>query len=148
MFAMLSEDPKLDISKCVMMALVHDLAEAQVGDIAPRENIPKSEKHRLEAEAMHNFVHDMLHDSPAAQRINSLWLEYEEGQTLEAKFVKDLDRFEMASQAHEYEKAHDASLQGFFDSSIPKLQHPQIQSWGEDLLTERESLRQERKKQQ
>ncbi len=76
-----------------MMALVHDLAEAQgifaclceiyaclvyvllkVGDIAPRENIPKAEKHRLEAEAMHNFVHDMLHDSPASQRINSLWL--------------------------------------------------------------------------
>lgn len=46
----------------------------KVGDIAPRENIPKVEKHRLEAEAMHNFVHDMLHDSPAAQRINSLWL--------------------------------------------------------------------------
>lgn len=50
-----------------MMALVHDLAEAQgryhdhnciaqsyfeigvVGDIAPRENIPKAEKRRLEA---------------------------------------------------------------------------------------------------
>ena len=48
-----------------MMALVHDLAEAQgdyartsysnsfsfffkVGDIAPREGIPKAEKHRLE----------------------------------------------------------------------------------------------------
>lgn len=44
-----------------------------VGDIAPREGIPKAEKHRLESEAMHNFVHDMLHDSPAAQKINSLW---------------------------------------------------------------------------
>lgn len=54
----------------------------------------------------------------------------------------------MNPTAHEYEKAHDVSLQGFFDSSIPKLQHPQIQSWGEDLLIERESLRQERKKQQ
>lgn len=53
-----------------MMALVHDLAEAQgnyirvshifefsynnssffkVGDIAPREGIPKAEKHRLES---------------------------------------------------------------------------------------------------
>lgn len=45
-----------------------------VGDIAPREGIPKAEKHRMEAEAMHNFIHDMLHDSPAAQRINDLWL--------------------------------------------------------------------------
>jgi putative hydrolase of HD superfamily len=97
-----------------MMALVHDLAEAQgtfyppllsflpllmfpkiqVGDIAPKEGIPKVEKHRLEAvcctsfflsfishdadavriqEAMHNFLHEMLHDSPAAQRIDALW---------------------------------------------------------------------------
>ncbi|KAF8966259.1 HD domain-containing protein [Flammula alnicola] len=139
--AMLSEDTKLDVSKCVMMALVHDLAEAQVGDIAPREGIPKAEKHRLEAEAMHNFVHDMLHDSPAAQKINLLWLEYEEGRTAEAKFVKDLDRFEMASQALEYEKNHNASLQPFFDSSIPKLHHPQVQEWGQDLMAEREQLK-------
>ena len=44
-----------------------------MGDITPWEGIPKEEKHRLEAEAMHNFVHDMLHNSPAAQRIESLW---------------------------------------------------------------------------
>ena len=31
-----------------MMALVHDLAEAQVGDIAPNEGFTKEEKHRLE----------------------------------------------------------------------------------------------------
>ncbi|KAF8903425.1 HD domain-containing protein [Gymnopilus junonius] len=135
--AMLSEDPNLDVSKCVMMAVVHDLAEAQVGDIAPREGIPKSEKHRLESEAMYNFVNDMLHDTPAAQRIYALWEEYEEGQSAEAKFVKDLDRFEMASQ--EYEKAHGEKhdLQSFFDSSIPKLQHPQVKEWGKALLEER-----------
>lgn len=140
--AMLSEDPKLDVSKCVMMALVHDIAEAQVGDITPWEGIPKAEKHRLEAEAMHNFVHDMLHNSPAAQRIESLWREYEEGQTEEAKFVKDLDNFELASQALEYETNHGANtLQSFFDSSIPKLRHPQIQGWAEELMSEREQLK-------
>ena len=37
---------------------------------------------------MHNFVHEMLHNSPAAQRIHSLWQEYEAGETPEAKFVK------------------------------------------------------------
>ncbi|ETW79130.1 hypothetical protein HETIRDRAFT_420300 [Heterobasidion irregulare TC 32-1] len=71
--AMCCSDTSLDIGKCVMLAIVHDLAEAQVGDIAPREGIPKAEKRRLEAEAMHNFVHEMLHDSPAAQKIHSLW---------------------------------------------------------------------------
>ncbi|EDR05722.1 uncharacterized protein LACBIDRAFT_302953 [Laccaria bicolor S238N-H82] len=112
----LSTDAQLDVPKCVMMALVHDLAEAQVGDIAPREGIPKAEKHRLEAEAMHNFIHEMLHDSPAAQRMDALWREYEAGEPPEAKFVKDKD------------------LQPFFDSSLPNIRHPEIKSGGKDLL--------------
>ncbi|EMD39182.1 hypothetical protein CERSUDRAFT_112856 [Gelatoporia subvermispora B] len=140
--AMCTSDVRLDISKCVMMALVHDLAEAQVGDIAPREGIPKTEKRRLEAEAMHNFVHEMLHNGPAAQRIYTLWKEYEDGETEEARFVKDLDRFEMASQALEYERNHGMkTLQPFFDSSLPLVRHPEVQEWGKDLLAERERMR-------
>ena len=34
-----------------MMAIVHDLAEAIVGDIAPSDGIPKETKTRLEAVA-------------------------------------------------------------------------------------------------
>ncbi|KAH9893216.1 HD domain-containing protein [Cubamyces lactineus] len=136
--AMCASDPDLDVSKCVMMALVHDLAEAQVGDIAPREGIPKAEKRRLEAEAMHNFVHEMLHNSPSAQRIEALWREYEEGETKEAQFVKDLDRFEMACQAAEYERNHGMrTLQPFFDSSLPHVRHHEVQDWGKALLEER-----------
>ncbi|KAJ7147613.1 HD domain-containing protein [Mycena crocata] len=140
MLAMCSSDQSLDLSKCVQMCLVHDLAEAHVGDIAPREGISSAEKKRLEEEAMHNIVHDMLHNSPAAQHIEALWKEYEERQTPEARFVKDLDRFEMASQAFEYERDRGASLQPFFDSSLPNLQHPEVQAWGKDLEQERESL--------
>jgi len=139
--AMCVSDQSLDIAKCVMIAVVHDLAEAQVGDIAPREGIPKAEKRRLETEAMQNFVHEMLHDSPAALRIMSLWKEYEEQLTAEARFVKDLDRFEMATQALEYERAHGSqTLQPFFDSSIPHLRHAEVREWGADLLREREEM--------
>ncbi|TFY80053.1 hypothetical protein EWM64_g3960 [Hericium alpestre] len=141
--AMCSSDTRLDIAKCVMIAIVHDLAEAQVGDIAPREGIPKAEKHHLEAEAMHNFVHGMLHNSPAAQRIEALWKEYEEQSSDEARFVKDLDRFELVTQALEYERAHGASLQPFFDSSLPELRHPEVQEWGADLAKEREQMQKE-----
>ncbi|KAG5723640.1 HD domain-containing protein C4G3.17 [Termitomyces sp. T112] len=140
--AMLSSDTNLDISKCVMMCLAHDLAEAHVGDIAPSENVPKEEKIRRESEAMHNFVHDMLHGSPAALRVLDLWKEYEEGKSEEARFVKDLDRFEMASQALEYERNHGATtLQPFFDSSLPKIQHPEVKGWGEDLTAERQRFK-------
>ncbi|THU75547.1 HD domain-containing protein [Dendrothele bispora CBS 962.96] len=136
--AMCCSDTKLDIAKCVMMCVVHDLAEAHVGDITPHEGISKQEKKRLEAEAMHNFVHDMLHNSPAAQRIEELWKEYEDGQTDEARFVKDLDRFEMGVQALEYERDRGApSLQPFFDSGLPNIGHPEVQTWGQDLIAER-----------
>ena len=33
---------------CVMLAVVHDLAEAQVGDITPDEGFTKADKRRLE----------------------------------------------------------------------------------------------------
>lgn len=74
------------------MAVVHDLAEAIVGDIAPSDGVPKETKARLEAvyysqlhplpilisssaqDAMHTIVHEMLNDSPAAQRIHALWI--------------------------------------------------------------------------
>ncbi|KAF8269666.1 hypothetical protein EI94DRAFT_1724681, partial [Lactarius quietus] len=125
--AMCVSDQTLDISKCVMMAVVHDLAEL------------KAEKQRRESEAMQNFVHEMLHDSPAALRIMSLWKEYEDQATAEARFVKDLDRFEMAAQALEYERAHDSqTLQPFFESSIPFIRHTEVREWGADLLRERE----------
>ncbi|KAF8074550.1 HD domain-containing protein [Lyophyllum atratum] len=136
--AMLSSDTKLDISKCVMMCLVHDLAEAHVGDITPGENISKAEKAKRESDAMHNFVYDMLHGTPAALRILALWTEYEERETPEAKFVKDLDRFELAAQASEYERCGAKTLQPFFDGSLPELEHPEVQSWGEALSEERQ----------
>ncbi|KAH7924313.1 hypothetical protein BV22DRAFT_1105596 [Leucogyrophana mollusca] len=139
--ALCTSDTKLDVSKCVMMCLVHDLAEAQVGDITPREGISKPEKRRLEGEAMQNFVHEMLHGSPAALQIEALWKEYEEQETDEAKFVKDLDRFEMATQALEYEKADGTPrLQSFFDSSLPFLRHAEVKEWGEAVTRERQSI--------
>lgn len=56
--------------------------------------------------------------------------------------VLDLDRFEMAAQALEYERAHDSqTLQPFFDSSIPYLRHDEVREWGADLLREREEMR-------
>lgn len=56
-----------------MITLEFPKLSVVVGDIAPQEGIPKAEKHILEAEAMQNFVQDMLHGSPAAQIIHDLW---------------------------------------------------------------------------
>jgi putative hydrolase of HD superfamily len=86
----------------------------------------------------------MLHDSPQGQLIERLFKEYEDGETAEARFVKDLDRLEMAIQATEYERRLPSEapmdlLQPFFDSSIPNIRHPEVREWGADLMKERET---------
>ena len=52
---------------------------------------------------MQYICNDLLGNSLQSQEIFSLWREYENGETMEAKFVKDLDKFEMILQAFEYE---------------------------------------------
>lgn len=40
------------LCRCIRLALVHDMAECIVGDIAPADNISKEEKHRQEKVSM------------------------------------------------------------------------------------------------
>ncbi|KAH9472740.1 hypothetical protein Pst134EA_003347 [Puccinia striiformis f. sp. tritici] len=143
MLAMLSEkDPDLDISKCVMLALVHDLAEAEVGDITPHDGISREEKYRRESIAIEKFTSELLPaQSISSQRLKSLWLEYEDGQTREAQFVKDLDRFELALQGVEYEKRDKLdSIQTFFETTVPLIKHPEVKGWANELMDERASI--------
>ncbi|WVR04339.1 hypothetical protein IAU60_001340 [Kwoniella sp. DSM 27419] len=134
----------LDIPRCVMMALVHDLAEAHVGDITPVEGVPAHVKHQLEEQAMDSFLNEMLGgegNKDARERFRSLWDEYEARETPESKLVKDLDRLELALQAVEYERSQDVrSLSPFFVGSVPHLEHPAVQKWAETLMEERKQL--------
>ncbi|KAJ2448036.1 hypothetical protein EV183_005620, partial [Coemansia sp. RSA 2336] len=100
--AMLIQDNTLDRTKCIKMALVHDLAEALVGDITPFDGIDKQEKAVRERQAMREIVHT-LGNSEVAQEMESLWLEYEHDTSEEAHLVHDLDKCEMIQQAMEYE---------------------------------------------
>ncbi|KAG0149228.1 hypothetical protein CROQUDRAFT_653782 [Cronartium quercuum f. sp. fusiforme G11] len=143
MLAMLSqEDATLDVPKCVMLAIVHDLAEAEVGDITPHDGISREEKHRREETAMTRFTSELLPaGSVAGKRIWDLWQEYEAGQSREARFVKDLDRFELALQGVEYERRDQLSgLQDFFDTTVPFIEHAEVKLWAEDLMDERAGI--------
>ncbi|KNZ49578.1 uncharacterized protein VP01_492g8 [Puccinia sorghi] len=124
------------------MALVHDLAEAEVGDITPHDGISRQEKLRREAAAIQTFTTQLLHpDSLPSRRLLSLWNEYEDGISPEAKFVKDLDRFELALQGVEYEKREKLdSIQTFFETTIPFIKHPEVQAWAHSLMDERASV--------
>ncbi|XP_058227286.1 uncharacterized protein LOC131335785 isoform X2 [Rhododendron vialii] len=103
LMALISSDlPGVDRDKCIKMAIVHDIAEAIVGDITPSDGVPKQEKSRREQEAI-DYMSKLLGGGQRAQEIGQLWMEYEENLSLEAKVVKDFDKVEMILQALEYE---------------------------------------------
>ncbi|NWX58867.1 HDDC2 protein, partial [Promerops cafer] len=126
MMALVTEDKSLNKDRCIRLALVHDMAECIVGDIAPADNIPKEEKHRREETAMQRLTQLLSED--LRKEIYELWEEYENQSTAEAKFVKQLDQCEMILQAFEYEELENTPgrLQDFFDSTAGKFVHPEI----------------------
>ncbi|XDV41426.1 hypothetical protein PO909_010303 [Leuciscus waleckii] len=119
------------------LALVHDLAECIVGDIAPADNVSKTEKHRRENEAMVHITG--LLDDGLRKEIYNLWEEYEAQSSPEAKLVKEFDQLEMIIQAHEYEELEGkpGRLQEFFTSTEGRFHHPEVLSLVKSLNEER-----------
>ncbi|CAF1080854.1 unnamed protein product, partial [Brachionus calyciflorus] len=99
----------LDRSKCIEMCLVHDLAESIVGDLTPQDNVSKQEKATLEKEAFQKLS-DFIKDNPNSSHFKKLIEEYSSHLTPEAKYVKNLDLFDMYLQAYEYEQLNNIKL--------------------------------------
>ncbi|QFZ28595.1 putative HD domain-containing protein [Clavispora lusitaniae] len=117
--AMAVPSTKVNIDKCVKIALVHDIAEALVGDITPFGGVTKEEKHRREFETI-EYLESLVegYNSRFAQEMKELWLDYEEIRCLEARYVKDIDKLEMIQQAWDYEQEHGLKydLSEFYES--------------------------------
>jgi putative hydrolases of HD superfamily len=141
MMAPPSLSSKLNIPHCTKMALVHDMAEALVGDLTPVDGVPKAEKSRREAETMDYICTNLLgkvHGGVNGASIRKIWQEYEDGKTPESKFVHDIDKVELVLQMLEYEKAHDASLNlSEFSWVSEKLKLQEMKDWTDEILDER-----------
>ena len=49
--------------------------------------------------------------------------------------------------ALEYERRYeDKKLDPFYESSLPKINHPEVRAWGGDLMTERQEMLQDRER--
>lgn len=68
--------------------------------------------------------------------------EYENQSSPEAKFAKDLDRYDMILQAFEYEKREKApnKLEEFFKATEGKFNHPFIKDLVTELYRQREEF--------
>ncbi|KAI1255174.1 hypothetical protein MGN70_003238 [Eutypa lata] len=136
--------PKIDLAKCMKMCLIHDMAEALVGDITPVDGIAKPEKSRREAETMDYISEKLLggvYGGLAGQDIRAIWQEYEDSETLDSHFVHDIDKIELLTQMVEYEKRVDCRLDlGEFAYVATKVQLPEIKAWADEILRERDAL--------
>jgi putative hydrolase of HD superfamily len=133
---------ELNVGKCVKMALVHDMAESLVGDITPISPISKEEKHRRELATMEYLTNLILpFNQTAAEEMSELWNDYENVGSVEARFVKDVDKFELMVQTLEYERQHDSAKDlGQFMRVRSEIKTPEVAAWADQVLAERDKF--------
>jgi putative hydrolase of HD superfamily len=128
--------PDLDTAKIMRLALLHDFGEIDTGDMTPKDQIPRTEKVRRERAC----VVRILRQLPGGDKYVALWEEYEEGHSAEARFVRQVEKLEMALQASVYEHQKLADLTDFFASARQALEDPPLRQ----LLAAIEKLRDNR----
>ena len=134
--ACMIQDDSIDKFKAVKMALVHDMAEALVGDITPACGVTEEEKNRRETEAMQS-IKEMLGNNPFGAEAQELWHEYAADITKESQFVKDIDKTELIVQVVEYENTFGINFQKWISRSRPKIRHPALQAIADAAELER-----------
>ncbi len=125
------------VEHCGKLAAVHDVIESVVPDITPSMGITSEQKRELEVLAIDHIGTLSL----GGQRIRNLWLEFDNGETQEARFVQKIDKLHVCYLALRYERADVCpfSLQPFWDYSRNRIDGtPLVEEW-ERLYAQRPS---------
>lgn len=125
----LSDSKKLNSEKILKMALLHDLAESITGDLTPDDG-PKKKK---ENAAMKKIISSLR--PTLRKQYWSLWIQYQNNTTKEARLLHDIDKLEMALQAKKYRtNGHSRKkLEQFFDSALDRTNDLQIKKMIQQL---------------
>ena len=107
------QDVPLDVEKVMRLALLHEVAEARIGDLPfpALEYIPEEVKKTGEQAAVESMFE---HFGPLQKKYMQLWAEFEEGTSIEGKLVRAADKLELMIQVLEYEKIGYRSLDKFW----------------------------------
>ena len=98
LFAALAADefPGVDAGRAIKMALIHDLGERYTGDVSAATLPDQDRKYREELAAVQTLF--ALLPQGQGSALMDLWLEYNSGETPEARLVKALDKAETILQ--------------------------------------------------
>lgn len=109
----------VDRGRALAYAALHDLPEVRVGDLTPVDGVPPAEKRAREQEAMAGLAQHH-------PELLALWEAYEAQADREARFVRELDRLDMALQALAYHRAGAAGMAEFVESAAKVVQDPAL----------------------
>tara|TARA_B100000809_G_scaffold155899_1_gene153228 strand:- start:424 stop:1005 length:582 start_codon:yes stop_codon:yes gene_type:complete len=106
---------KLDTEKVMRLSLLHEIAEARIGDIpfTVLTYIPEEVKEIGERKAVTSMLEKF---GSIGKWYQELWEEFEQNETIEAKLVRAADKLELMIQVLEYEKLGYQSLNQFWEN--------------------------------
>ncbi|SVC18946.1 uncharacterized protein METZ01_LOCUS271800 [marine metagenome] len=106
---------KLDTEKVMRLSLLHEIAEARIGDIpfTVLTYIPEEVKETGERKAVTSMLEKF---GSIGKWYQELWEEFEKNETIEAKLVRAADKLELMIQVLEYEKLGYQSLNQFWEN--------------------------------
>ncbi len=116
-----------DVEEVLKLSLIHDLEEAIAGDLTPRSKSRLGSK-RVD-QVRRRARNEILARFPVKSRslYRRLWMDLEEGRTREARLVRQLDKLEMAFQAHEYQRYLSKEvLEDFYRSARMAVTDPSL----------------------
>ena len=110
----ISRGISVDVEKVLRIALLHDWAEVRVGDMPRTATLYFGSEARKEAETA--AFSDVVNDVDSAQGLyGSLYLDYEQRQSLEARLVKTADVLDLLVQVLALERAGARGLDEFWE---------------------------------
>jgi putative hydrolases of HD superfamily len=124
----------VNVEKVLRMALLHDISEARTGDL-PSTIKAYFASHSLQ-EADEKVATEML--SPLGEsgaQYLTIWHEYEERISLEARLVKAADKIDLLLQVREYEKGGAKGLAEFWENAAEDFARLSIDELIADILT-------------
>jgi putative hydrolases of HD superfamily len=122
---LIAQGVAIDVEKILRIALLHDWAEARVGDMPRTATMYFGAEARKQAEtaAFRDLTSDLAGDNDVYTK---LYHEYEERNTLEARLVKAADVIDLLVQALALERAGGRGLDEFWEVA----ENPQLQLEG------------------
>ena len=139
---------RLNMDRLLRMALLHDWAEARVGDM------PRTATHYFGSEARKRaegraFADIVAGAGEAARQYQELFADYEQRESIEARIVKAADVIDLLVQANALESAGAKGLDEFWDVAVaadfelPQVAQTVVREVLESLLAERRKINQD-----